>query len=64
MSTMETKVFSVWSVLWLYYEYEASSTYKVNRVTTEKSAEAVQFEVELVTSEVKKKKKFLLCEKN
>jgi hypothetical protein len=26
MSAMEAKMFSVWSVRWLYHEYEASST--------------------------------------
>jgi hypothetical protein len=42
----------LWSVRWLYHEHEASSTHRVNKVTTEKPAGAVQFEVELVTREV------------
>jgi hypothetical protein len=44
VSTMEAKMFSVWSMRWLYHEYEASSN---NRVTAEKSASLVRTSMKL-----------------
>jgi hypothetical protein len=55
MSTMETKMFSVWSVRWLYREYAASSTqqgdnWEVGQFSTNQYEDSFQLEFEVVNA--------------